>query len=610
MRKLRHLAAAVAAALVLACAPWTRAAELPAVFDQAPNDAAVIVAVPNMAQLSEQISALNDVLGLGPGTIPDMLGEFKREMGATKGLKDDGAAMIVITDAKAFVDSIDGPGDDPPLVVLLPVSDYQAFTANYQGAAEGDLMKLTMPNSPEPGWSKKLGDWAVMGPSKQRVANYQPGNNRAGIASMAGPLGSRYLATSHASVFLNMEVLKPHLMPVLAEARQEMEQQFANLPDAGPEAEAAKFAMSMARLMLDTVDAALRDGHGVVLGVDLTDQGAGMTFAAQFKPGSETAMTIGRGGNAARAMASLPNQPYLFATAVDVEGMGLGTLLEKLDRAMPQDGGWLASIMRQSLPLLKGVKSMASLTTVPQQPIGIGGSLFSGVSIATVDDANSYKASYQTYLEEMGKIKVDIPAQPGAAGGPGQLTMTTKYSGNVLQIEGVQIDQYQMKVNFPPQLMQQMGPAAPLMMMTGAQGSSGYIASVDNKVIMTTTPDPAVMKAGIVAARQGDGLGTGGVLKQVREAGLPPNPMAEFYVGVGGLVQMGTGLAAMFGQPIRIDVPQDLPPIAMGASVEEGGIASRLFVPRQTMVFIKDAAAQVQKQMQGGGAQPGQPRPF
>ena len=303
---------------------------------------------------------------------------------------------------------------------------------------------------------------------------------------------------------------------------------------------------------------------------------------------------------------------------MDFAGLGLDALLDDLLAALPEaqaggDDGSIAQIMADlrgllvnTIDLLKPMKGGAVAYLPPtQEAMGMGQTVFRGVSIYHTADTKGYSKKFQKMFETYNGFFEQMqqmagPDQP-------QMTFTATYTPNVMQIEGVSIDQYQTQMQYPPEVMQEMGPMMPWMMMLGATGQTGYLATTDDHVIMTTNPDPALVKQALASIKQGGGLGTGGAIQKLRAQALPADPMAEFYLSVGGFVETANMfMAMMMGQPLPIQAPADLPPVAWAMSAQESGVVGRLYVPVAVIEFGKEAFEQGMAMMMGGG--PGGPQ--
>lgn len=148
----------------------------------------------------------------------------------------------------------------------------------------------------------------------------------------------------------------------------------------------------------------------------------------------------------------------------------------------------------------------------------------------------------------------------------------------------------------------QMGPAAGFMTMF--TNFTGYATQADGYYLASTTLDQQLMAKGLATGKTGDGMGAGDTLAQVREKAIPDGAVAEVYISLGGIAETVGPMAMMFGMP-PIEVPQDLPPVAMGLGLNGTSAAGRLYVPNDTTRFIIGTVKDIQSQMMGG---PGAPR--
>ena len=186
------------------------------------------------------------------------------------------------------------------------------------------------------------------------------------------------------------------------------------------------------------------------------------------------------------------------------------------------------------------------------------------------------------------------------------MTYVTTYTENALQIDGVRVDQFQMSMNMPPEVMAQMAQAGPMAaMMMGGMNYQGYMAAKGNYVIATTVLDPQVVTKALAAVDQDSGIGAAGPIAQMRDAALPPDCMMEGYLSIDGLAQTANNFVIpMFGmQPIQ--VPDDVPPLSLAAGIEDSGLAKRIYLPKASLKFIAETVMNMQTQMQQGG--PGGP---
>ena len=112
----------------------------------------------------------------------------------------------------------------------------------------------------------------------------------------------------------------------------------------------------------------------------------------------------------------------------------------------------------------------------------------------------------------------------------------------------------------------------------------------------TTSLNEEVVRQALASLKDTKGLGTQATIGQVR-SNLTAKPSIDMYVGIAGIMTTANSFLAVMGQQ-PIQVPADLPPVGMSATVQDAGAASRLFVPIPVVRFIKDSKAKVQASIQ------------
>lgn len=583
-------------------APAVAQTPLPDVLNLAPKGAEVVVVVPNIASLRKKFDSFSEALGLKnmPGYV-NPIDEMKRELKIGDGFNENGSALIVLTGLKNSIEN----GEEPDIVVAVPVTNIDKFLSQYKPTKDGDIYSFDSPNGK--GFARSVGKHCVMSPVKASVVDFKPGNGADTIGKAAGTLGRRYLTSSDVAIYVNVETLAPILRQKLDEAYKDMGDLFDAFGQGDDaQAQVMKSAKAMVAMMFEGLDSMLRDTNAAVIGSDMDSKGIGMTFTAQFRENSQLAKIFPGGGNAANLLAKLPGDPYMFAGAMDFRGINLAKVADSVAKQMPKDGGWISDMIKQSLPLLSKAKGMAQVYQVPQNPAGILGG-FGGLSIIETDNADEYLKVNQKYVQSMNNLKMELGPDPD--GKPMVLTFASKYDAGVFQIDGVSVDQYQIKMNMPPELLRQMGPMAGVMMGMGMTNQTGYVAKKGKFVLMTTLADTNLVKSGLKALGEGKGLGTDGPTAMTRKAGLPAKSAGEFYISVGGIIKtIQPFLAMMAPNGPQIQVPENLPPIALGMSAEDSGMAVRFYAPMPLIQWVKDFAMQ----MQAGGGQNGgaPPAPF
>lgn len=575
--------------------------KLPDVLNLAPGDAQVVVVVRDLGGLNKKVMDFAAALGYRDAINP--LAMLKNELGITEGLNESGSLLLV---ARGLDDAIIAGGEPEDMVLLVPVTDFKAFLKPF-GAEEtdGGVMKLT--KAGELGFAKKLeespvpgsGGYAVLGASQQAVATFKAGKGADAIGKSVGQLGRDYLAKNDISIYINIKSLAPALKQPLEDAYGDL---MDSVPDPkdfeGAEAEMMQTMRSMMTMYFDVIKAGLRDGDGLVLGADVSSKGVGMTFTAQFKPDSFLASLFPGGeSGAAKLLAKMPNESFMVAGAIDTRGVNVAKILEEFSKRMPKDG-WMGKLIEASLPTYQKSQVIAGAMYTPPNIAA----MFNGLPALTViesDDPAGLMQAQQNAMKHMDGLKMNLGAGPD--GQPMEFSFSTTYKQNALQINGVQIDEYMTKMNLPAAIQNQDEIRGALMMFPALTQQAGYMARVGDHVIATSSIDSALMAKGIAALKAGKGgLGSDGPMQLVRENGLPSNTSMEAYLGVGGIMQTVKPMLQLGLGVQDFKIPNNLPPAAMGASFDKGGMASRIYVPLPLIQWVHDTIRSMEGNLGGG----------
>ena len=272
---------------------------------------------------------------------------------------------------------------------------------------------------------------------------------------------------------------------------------------------------------------------------------------------------------------------------------------------------------------MKGTRGTASVFYAPEAAGMMTGGLFSTLTLYGTDDPAAFIAQQKANTQKLGELAVPLAAvdegvednDPAAADDPAageaepqELRFDTTYAENALNIEGVKVDQYNITMRFPPSMTQQFNPM--IAAMAGG-GYGGYIAPKNDVVMVTTVTDPQFITRAINAVGSDEGIGTAGTLARLRDEQLPEDPMMELYISLDGLGRTANLFLPLLGAQENIDLPADLPPIAMGAAADKNGqgVAFRLFVPAETVSFGVDTYDQFAPDMQDQPGEAGQRAP-
>jgi hypothetical protein len=184
------------------------------------------------------------------------------------------------------------------------------------------------------------------------------------------------------------------------------------------------------------------------------------------------------------------------------------------------------------------------------------------------------------------------------------------YTDNAKTVDGVQLNQFQTQFTPPAggqRTPQQMQMQQMMTWMYGPNGMNGYAGKVGNdKMIAAVGTSDAVLQQLITAAKANqDPLSQSQMVASVK-AKLPQQRIAEGYLALDQLVGTIANYAKMFGAPVNLQLPAELPPIGGTIATEGSAIRADGYVPAQLVQSLIAAGMQAYMQMQGG-QQPGGP---
>ncbi len=575
-------------------------AQAPAALAQAPQGADLVFIVPSMSQFSGKLAMLNQTLELDSPEMTDALAAFKAEMGIADGLNDAGSALVVIQDLSVVAND-----EDPDILFILPVTDYQAFIESFQGVdADNDQIAELIHPDGQSGFARESGGYVVMGDSLESVRGYAPGGDADAVADRIGELGQHYLKDCDAAIYLDLEALAPMLTVELDKVIAQMQGEMGQAAEMGiMGASDLEMVQAVFTLYASAGKAVLTGSQGVLFSLDISEDGIGLTDAIAFKPDSPILKYFpGGDGKTVSILSRLPKGSYLFAGSLDLEAIAAGDLFENALAQLPEGNAQIDQA-RKALPIIRQVRQAAGVFYTPDQAALMGGgSPMNVLSTSNVNDSAEYLKLSKDNITSMNGTS--IPMANPMGGQPMAATYTTSYTDNALQLDGVQVDQYSMQVQMPQEMIMMMGPMAGFMQMF--TNFNGYIAEDDGHVLQTTTLDQQLIAKALATGKTGDGLGSADTLAKIRDKAIPPGAAFEGYVSLAGIAETASPFAMMFGLP-GFEAPVDLPPIGLGLGIKDEGAAARLYVPNKTIKYVIDTAKDVQAQMMGGPGGPGGP---
>src|SRR5688500_16537657 len=167
--------AVVVAAAVLLLAPLTARAQ---VLQPLPSAALFVFKINKLKPVSDKIAAYSTKLQLNqlqPG-FADPLEHTQKQLGMTQGVDPQGEAAIVV---------VNGPMNEkqPPVLLLVPVTDYQAFLKNFQNPRQEDQLSIVkLKGDNDDSFVMKRGNYAVITPKREYALAKADGLKPTGLA--------------------------------------------------------------------------------------------------------------------------------------------------------------------------------------------------------------------------------------------------------------------------------------------------------------------------------------------------------------------------------------------------------------------------------------------
>ncbi len=536
--------------------PGVALADLPPALDRVTMDSALVFGV----------SSINDMLAGFEAIEATGLGDFSEMTDTIAELKG------VNLDASLAVGVIFPDGDmerEPDVFMILPVSDFAALRDGLDGEGAG-VVEIFIEG--EAAYLADIGGgFAIIGRTAEFVEQYDDVRGSAGaLEAMIGPAGLTAVEQSDLFVLVNIQAVRPAIEEGFNEAMDGMEMMAPGMGGMGP-------VIDMYRVLGERL---FEDGRGGVLGVGFGANGLTISSAAQFQEGSKAAALLGGRADSSSLLSHVPDAPFLLALAADTSTelfKAAGEFSMKMNKLQAEAMGVEAPEYDMSL-----IEGYAALMGSP--PGGVMGGI---LSASTVYIASSTPGElvdqYQQMFDKVGDMQMPM------------VSMGATYTEDAASVADHSVDSWSMEFQFDENNPNVMQMQMAMMMIAGPGGFGGFIAELDNSIVMTMSKNPRLMESAIEAAEHGGGIGDNPAIRAAAEY-LPANRALEMYVGVEEMFVMFGAVAAMGQLPIQVDLPDTAPPIAMGLGIDRGGALGTLFVPMEVL----EVAGQLAEQ-QGGG---------
>ena len=248
------------------------------------------------------------IVQLQPG-MADPLGMWCKDAGINAGLNRAGDLCFALLDPNAA-----GGSTADAILILVPVSDYQAFLSNFAGATtDGDVTTVHFKNATRATYVAHWGDYAAASPYHDLVAK-QPTTMLA-----VGALAQKELDTKDFVALVNVKGLRmmaiPQIEKLRIQASQQIDQQAASGQKLGT-LDMTKFA-PVAKVLVNQVmnlgEEFLNDMDDATASANISTDGIGDTMIMDFRPDSKLGQVIGQSKMTdASLLDGLPDGKYLM----------------------------------------------------------------------------------------------------------------------------------------------------------------------------------------------------------------------------------------------------------------------------------------------------------
>jgi hypothetical protein len=564
------------------------------VLNQVPSNATAVIKIRNLNNVNAKAIKLATAFGLD-----QMVPEFKDPLGSvlekahlTQGVNKDGDIAIALFDK---ADAAAAPDGAPSFIMLVPVSDYKAFVGNFTEPKEdGDVTTATGIDG-KPVFIAQWGEYAAATQDKTLLAKKPDGFKVAGLAA-------READTKDFTILANIEQMRTVGLPKLKEQRDQMLDGLSK--SAGTDENAKKFMpiiKAVVNVYMNAVQDYLEQGTSGVFSIDLSDAGISASGLAEFKPDSRLGQNLAqlKGDSTTSLFAGLPDRKYFliggYAADPKVSLQMASNLLDPVikelaagDDQLKQVGDIVVSLK----DILGATSASASGYVVPTGAPGQDGVLQAvGVSSG---DAKTMKENYRKSLLALADL---LKNAPQAANSP----LSIELKPDDKTVDGVSLDHMQTNLAANPNDPKTAQIQGAIATLYGPNGVGSYAGAASDKAFIAITGGNDQLISDLIAsAKAGQDTISNRPYITVVAAHLSKKPIAVYYVFLDNIATAAAKVAENFGIPIKLKLPENLPPIGFSIGTEGPAIRFDSFIPTDLIQNLISAGLKAKQDMQGG----------
>jgi hypothetical protein len=563
------------------------------VLDQVPSDSLAVLKIKDLDAVSKKAGKMAKGLGLDQMISPefgDPLGALEDECHVGKGVDRSGDLAIAFLNPQKF------GNDGKSVLALVPVQDFKTFLGNFDGVeTAGDVTKARPVGRTEDVYIAHWGNFAAIGLNKDALAKKPDGIKLEGVIA-------RQAETKDAILYVNTIALRAAELADLKnngpERVSDLEKQiFDNLPDVfkggGP------LVHGMLSSLLGPSKQFLNDGRGAVLGINLSDDGIGITALSDFDPNSDSGkLALEIKNTEGPLLTGLPNRKYFAfgGSIANPQGVNLlGQVLDPIKSELGQDD--------QAKKLVPALESLVKSTGTAGRAVGwvaptekLGKESVLEFVSTLHGNAKAMHASVNELTSAVKDLIASIPQQDG-------VSFKFEAKPDAKTVDGVKLDTFQLvpQINENDPAGAQVKQVMELVFGPKAKGLSAVVGEVDDKtLVLVTGGSDELISESIAAAKNGtDAVSEQPGVKAVTGE-LPKNRASVAYIDLDAIAGYAIHAAKDQGLPIGVKLRPNLPPIGLSAGSEGSAIRVDAFIPNTLLQGLLAAFIQAQQQVNNG----------
>jgi hypothetical protein len=535
------------------------------------------VQIQRLTQADARLTAFS---GQAHWPLPGLLALFKTQAGVKEGLDQQGTAALVMLGEDQF--------DEPPLVLYVPVTNYDKFLAPIKrGESKPGIARVVAWQSTF--LARRAGSYAVFAePRHEEVLEkgLAPGGLETRLASL-----TPFLRENDFSAVVTRHGV--HLLARMVE--QQARQMRELLGNFSGEATAAVGIVELYGRLFQGID---REASALAVGVRFEKQGTlRISGRASLVASEGTAALLAKLEPVKEPhWAAVPAGPFVVAGSLQLPAALRATALDgyaKVMHALRGPLGVSASQLDEMIKVTAGIFGTLRSQSVLLPP-GEGAPVYRDLgAVSRVDSASEFLDEYEKQIKSCAEL-VRGPTNKAAVG----------LSVRRMEIQGKRALEVTMQM--PP-----VGAAETQQMLEKMFGQGGkinvYLAAIDEQtVVMSYVSKPFVVAAIETLRHPEKGLAADPLVAKTR-ALLPSDALAVGYWSPSGTLKFVNRVLKVFPFPLGVPVPGPLPefpatpPVGVAVRTAPAELQAEIVIPAELIQAVMPYAVKLTNVLQGDG---------